>query len=106
MFNFQLATFIYRDPTAAPLIKQIATAAPFIYLQFTTASILHGMGRPGIALICDLIGMGTCLVIIYIFTADPAYGIEGTIWGYIIGFAVTAALGLYFVYKLYTYLNR
>ncbi len=99
-FNEPLTKILYSTNCAAPLVAQLAPVAPLAFLQFTTVSILHGLGRPGLALIGDLVGMSMCLLIIYIFTASPLYGIQGAILGYNINFILTSLLGLVFIYKV------
>ncbi|NLC51386.1 MAG: hypothetical protein GX764_03655, partial [Firmicutes bacterium] len=99
-YHVPLTTIIYNTPAAAPLLLQLAPAAPFAYLQFTTVSILHGMGYPLIALLNDLAGVGANLALIYKLTANPAYGIQGALWAYMAGFVITALLDLYSIQKL------
>lgn len=94
-----LSEVIYGDVTAAPLVACLAPIAPPAYLQFTTASILHGFGRPGVAVANDLAGTALGLVIIYYLAADPAFGIFGVVWGYSVTFVLISLLDVYFIYR-------
>lgn len=99
LFAPVLAEVIYGDVSAAPLVACLAPIAPLAYMQFTTASILHGFGRPGVAVANDLAGTALSLVIIYYLTADPAHGIFGVAWGYITAFVFITLLDGYFIYR-------
>lgn len=94
LFRETLTLILYGTSGAAPLLAKLALGAPFAYLQFVTASILHGLGRPGIALANDMVGTLTCLFLIYVLTAHPAYGIQGAVVGFNTGFILSALAGL------------
>lgn len=102
-FSEPLTQILYNTTSGAPLLAQLALVAPFAYLQFVTASILHALGRPGSALFNEMLGTGTSLFIIYVLTADPAFGIQGALWGYKAGFSLSALAGLL---SIYTFLPR
>lgn len=91
---------LYGDISATRLVVQLAPVAPFAYLQFTTAAILHGMGRPGIAVANDLAGTMISLSIIYYLTALPGWGINGVICGYTIAFTLITILDCFFIFRL------
>ncbi len=97
-----LAGALYGNAAAAPLVTRLAPLAPPAYLQFTTASILYGFGRPGVAVANDLAGTALSLVMIYYLTADPAFGIAGVVWGYSAAFILIAVLDLYCIYRFMT----
>ncbi len=95
-----LAGALYGSTASAYLVASLAPVAPFAYLQFTTAAILHGMGRPGIAVANDLAGTVISLSIIYGLTALPGWGIKGVICGYTIAFTLIALLDCLFIFHL------
>jgi stage V sporulation protein B len=99
LFSEPLTQILYNSRIGAPLLAQLALVAPFAYLQFVTASILHGLGRPGSALFNEMLGTAASLLIIYVLTADPAFGIQGALWGYKAGFSLSALVGLLSIYK-------
>ncbi|MEW5785501.1 MAG: polysaccharide biosynthesis protein [Bacillota bacterium] len=90
LFAPALTGILYGSSAAAPLVARLAPAVPFAYLQFCTAAILHGMGRPGIAVVNDLAGTLTGLAIIYALTARPEWGINGVVVGYSVSFMLIA----------------
>lgn len=92
-FSTFFVSVLYGNPSAAPLVSMLACSAPMAYLQFTTASILHGLGKPGIAVLHDLIGTIIALILIYYLTALPWIGINGAIWAYSVSFSITSLLG-------------
>ncbi len=91
-FSSQLTSFLYGDIDASCLVSLLAWAAPFAYIQFNGAAILHGLGRPGSAVANDFIGTLIALILIYYLTAVPAIGINGAVWGYGTGFIITTLL--------------
>lgn len=99
-FAPELTAALYGEDTAAALLTRLAPVAPFAYLQFTTAAILHGMGRPGIAVANDMAGTAASLLIIYRLTAMPGWGINGVICGYTVAFTAITILDCYFIFRL------
>lgn len=95
-----LSTLLYGSPSAAPLVAQLAPVAPFAYLQFTTAAILHGMGHPGIAVTNDLAGTLLALFMIYHLTAIPAWGINGVVCAYTVAFTLITLLDCICIFYL------
>ena len=95
-----LTGILYGNTSAAQLAVLLAPSAPFAYLQFTTAAILHGMGRPGIAVANDLGGTVAGLTIIYYLTVNPAWGINGVILGYSVSFILIALADCLFISHL------
>lgn len=93
-----LVKTIYGNPGAIPLVIMLAPLAPLAYLQFTTTSILHGLGRPEVAVINDITGTAFSLALIYYLTADPAYGLSGVIWAYGAAFALITLLNTMAIY--------
>lgn len=92
-FSAGLVSLFYGNPSSAPLVSMLSLSAPLAYLQFTTASILHGLGRPGIAVLNDLIGIIVALILIFYLTSLPWIGIYGAVWAYSASFGLTSLLG-------------
>ena len=76
---------------------KLAPLAPFAYLQFTTAAILLGMGRPAVAVATDLAGTAISLTIIYHLTALPQWGINGVTCAYTVGFIIISLLDYFLI---------
>ena len=100
IFAGPLTGLIYGSDSAAGLVALLAPLVPFAYLQFTTAAVLHGMGRPGIAVVNDLGGTLISLLIIYYLTASPRWGITGVVSGYTAAFILITLADLIFIYYL------
>ncbi len=87
-----LTAALYSSTASAGLVTKLAPIAPFAYLQFTTAAILHGMGRPAYAVAADLSGTAVSLALIYYLTALPRWGISGVTCGYTFSFVIISLL--------------
>lgn len=74
------------------MVSKLAPVAPFAYLQFTTAAILHGMGRPAVAVATDLLGTAISLTMIFYLTALPGWGIDGVTCAYTVSFIFISLL--------------
>ncbi len=94
-----LSAVLYGSTAPAGLVAGLAPVAPFAYLQFTTAAILHGMGRPGVAVATDLAGTAVSLAVIYHFTALPHWGINGVTCGYTLSFIIIALLDYFLIQR-------
>lgn len=92
-----LSAILYGSTASAGLVSKLAPVAPFAYLQFTTAAILHGMGRPGVAMATDLLGTTIVLAIIYHLTALPHWGINGVTCAYTVGFIIISLLDFFLI---------
>jgi stage V sporulation protein B len=93
-----LSAILYGSTASAGLVAKLAPVAPFAYLQFTTAAILHGMGRPAVAVATDLAGTAISLTIIYHLTALPQWGINGVTCAYTVGFIIISLLDYFLIY--------
>lgn len=94
-----LTAAIYGSSAPADLLSSLAPIAPFAYLQFTTAAILHGMGRPAVAVATDLGGTAISLALIYYLTALPHWGIKGVTCGYTFSFIIISLLDYFLIYR-------
>jgi len=87
-----LSAILYGSTTPAGMVSKLAPVAPFAYLQFTTATILHGMGRPAVAVATDLLGTAISLTMIFYLTALPGWGIDGVTCAYTVSFIFISLL--------------
>ena len=87
-----LTSILYGSLSASTLVSMLSWIAPFAYIQFTAAAILHGLGRPGIAVANDFLGTLLALFLIYFLTANPSIGIQGAVWAYSAGYILTSLL--------------
>jgi len=95
-----LTSILYGSLSASPLVSMMAWVAPFAYIQFTAAAILHGLGRPGIAVANDFLGTLLALILIYFLSANPSIGINGAVWAYCAGFILTSFLDCMFINRI------
>jgi stage V sporulation protein B len=91
---------LYGNNEAAELVRQLAPMTPFAYLQFSTAAILHGLGKPGIAVANDLAGTLISLTMIYFLTSSPGYGLTGVVYGYTTAFILITLSDLFCIFYL------
>lgn len=97
LFASPLSAVLYGNTASAGLLARLAPVAPFAYMQFTTAAILHGMGRPAYAVAADLAGTAVSLTIIYCLTALPQWGINGVTCGYTFSFIIISLLDYFLI---------
>lgn len=76
--NF-LGTFFFDSALAGDFILILAWICPFLYLNATLNSILHGLGSTGITFRNNIIGI--TIRILFILFCVPRYGIQGYLWG-------------------------
>lgn len=76
--NF-LGTFFFQSPLAGDFIVTLAWICPFLYLNATLNSILHGLGLTGSAFRNNVLGITTR--ILFILLCVPTFGIQGYLWG-------------------------
>lgn len=74
-----LGTFFFDSTLAGDFILTLAWICPFLYLNSTLNSILHGLGRTSITFRNNIIGI--TIRILFILLCVPHYGIQGYMWG-------------------------
>jgi stage V sporulation protein B len=74
-----LCAYLYKDASVAPMLRMMAPAAIFVYLQAPFQAALQALDRPGTALLNTFIGAAVKLVLIYVLGARLALGIDGAV---------------------------
>ncbi len=74
-----LGTFFFHSELAGDFILTLSWICPFLYLNATLNSILHGLGRTSITFRNNVIGI--TIRILFTLLCVPAYGIQGYLWG-------------------------
>lgn len=74
-----LCLFVYKDPQAGAMLRAMAPAALFIYVQGPLQAALQALDKPGAALRNTFIGACVKLGLIAILASNPSYGIIGAI---------------------------
>ena len=66
---------------------------------FLLYGLYRAIGRPGMSLVLTVISLGTRVLLAYLLSAVPAFGVAGIWWSVPIGWGLADAVGL--VYYLY-----
>ncbi len=74
-----LGTFFFHSALAGDFIITLAWICPFLYLNSTLNSVLHGLGRTSIAFRNNILGI--TIRILFILLCIPSFGIQGYLWG-------------------------
>ncbi len=89
-----IADLLFGIPEAGPPIAAMSGGLLFLSLQQTTSGVLQGLGRTDLPVRNLLLGALCKLVVSWILTGIPAFGIRGAALGTTLGFMVAASLNL------------
>jgi len=78
-----MGTLIFHNDLAGEFIITLAWICPFLYLSTTLNSILNGLGKTTITLIHSLASI--MIRILFVVICIPRFGIQGYLWGILIG---------------------
>ncbi len=90
--GLQMGDVLFRSRIAGQLLVWMALPGFFVYLQPVFVGILHGLGRPGLALWNSIIAAACGVILIYVLTAQPELGVMGAAIGISAAFVVGAVL--------------
>lgn len=85
----RIGTNLYDNSLAGVYIETLSWLCPFIFLNFTLGSILHGLGKVYTALLIDL--AGALIRIGFAFVGIPAIGLKAYLWGMLLSHILEAA---------------
>lgn len=74
-----MGVLLFDSELAGHFITTLGFICPFMYLDTTLSSILQGLGKAGSIFLMNVISLLVRLV--FVFTAVPAVGITGYLWG-------------------------
>ncbi|MCZ8519052.1 MULTISPECIES: stage V sporulation protein B [Paenibacillus] len=74
-----ICLYMYNQPGVGAMLRMMAPAALFIYLQAPLQSALQALERPGSALLNTLIGSTVKLALICLLASRPEFGILGAV---------------------------
>lgn len=94
-----LALILYHNAAVANLLKYMAPAAVFIYIQGPLASILQGLDKPKIAMHHSILGAVVKTVLIFILASIPSLGILGVALAFNAGAIVTSFFNIVSIAK-------
>ena len=94
VLNREIPAFLFSDPGVAGPLAALSSAVLFLSLQQTTSGALQGMGHLGVPVRNLLLGAIAKVVVTYVLTAMPQFGINGAAYGTVAAFLIAAALNL------------
>lgn len=92
LFAEPICRLLYAHAEIAPMLRMLAPAALFIYLQAPLQAALQSLGRPGTALMNSSIGAAVKLVLIAVLASRPELGIYGALIAIIVNIVLVTAL--------------
>lgn len=87
-----IGTLIFDSRLAGQLIVMMGFLCPFLYLNTTLTSILHGLGKTGYTFGLSMSGL--LLRLLFVFQSIPVYGIKGYLIGMLLGQLFTTVFSL------------
>lgn len=96
----EIASFLFDDAAAGPVLKALTAGTLFLALQQTTSGILQGLGYVTVSARNMLIGAGIKTILTYVLTGMPALGVNGAAYASVMGFLVAAGLNVSLVTTL------
>ena len=90
---------LYGSPEAGPALAALSASCLFLGLNQTTAGILQGLGRTDLPVRSLVAGAAVKVVLTYILTGIPAFGIRGAAWATVATFALASFLNVHFICK-------
>ncbi|WP_281888988.1 stage V sporulation protein B [Paenibacillus sp. YYML68] len=95
-----ICTYLYAAPEVGAMLRLMAPAALFIYLQAPLQAALQALDKPGAALINTLIGSAVKLTLIWFLASRPEFGILGAIVAITVNIMLVTILHGYSVARL------
>ncbi|TYO97770.1 stage V sporulation protein B [Desulfallas thermosapovorans] len=96
----ELCGVLFGYAQAGSILKVLALAGPFLYLQQTTTGILQGVGRADVPFKNLLISSLVCIMGIYYLTAMPQFGIGGAAAAVAIGYMIMPVLNMLQLHRM------
>ena len=87
-------TEFFKSSEVSPVLRILALGGIFSYLQQTTTGILQGLGKVQLPVLHSIIAAVLRIPVMIYLTGMPQWGLRGTAWATVLGFAITAALNL------------
>lgn len=96
-FGKALGTLLFQSDLAGYFISGLSFICPFIYLNSTLSAILQGMGKVITLFFVNVTALLIRLLFIYFFV--PSLGIQGYLWGLLMGQIFTSTAYLLTILK-------
>jgi stage V sporulation protein B len=92
IFAEPLCGLLYDDPEVGVLLRELAPFSVFLFFQAPLASALQGLDYASVVLRNTLIGAVVKTAAMFVFTAQPAFGIHGAVIALNIGITLVTLL--------------
>ena len=97
LYGNDLGTAVFHNAEAGAYLQTLAFLCPFFYLNGTLSSILTGLGKTGLCLLQNVIGLA--IRIGFVLFMIPKWGMVGYLWGILASQFVVTLLNVYFIYR-------
>ena len=94
-----ISQMLYGTPNAGPSIAIMAMGIFLLGVHQVTTGVLQGLGHTAIPVANMVVSAVVKMIMSYVLTAMPAFGIMGAAWATNADFGVAALLNVYFVYR-------
>lgn len=92
-----IGTTLFGSETAGKFIVTLAWICPFLYTDSALLSVINGLGKSGSTLIINTTGL--LIRIAGVYLAIPRFGIQGYLWGLLLGQLVTCFLAIIVIWR-------
>ncbi|CAG5092485.1 Stage V sporulation protein B [Thermobacillus xylanilyticus] len=92
LFAEPICRLLYDHAEIAPMLRMLAPAALFVYLQAPLQAALQSLDKPGVALTNSFIGAAVKLTLIVLLASRPDLGIYGALIAIIVNIVLVTAL--------------
>ncbi len=94
-----ISRMLYAAPEAASCIAIISMGIFFLGIHQVSTAVLQGLNKASIPMCNMLLSACIKIMLVWLLTADPRFGIDGAAWASNVDFALAAVLNLFFLYK-------
>lgn len=101
LYGNDLGRAVFNNVQAGTYLQTLAFLCPFFYLTGTLSSILTGLGKTGLCLLQNVIGL--VIRIGFVIFMVPKCGMVGYLWGLLVSQFVVTLLSVYFIYRQITF---
>lgn len=90
-FSGFFGNILFHNSMVSSFLRSLAFICPFLYINSTVTSTLHGLGKTSICFFHNVISVSIRLG--FVIFAIPLFGIKGYLWGILLGELVLTLLG-------------
>lgn len=97
-FSNQIASLLFKDPLAPPLLFKLSFLCPLIYIEMVSTGILNGIGEQLSPMVYSILDSVLRLLLIFLFV--PHGGINAFLWIMVFSNLFTSTLNFYRLLKV------